>query len=86
MCLTILLSAGQWFMQQWDLMKMKHSHLLIHQQKVALATAQSAELPNTMHGVGELEAARQVYLAAETNGRIATIHFASGQTVTRDKS
>ena len=50
--------------------------------KVALATAQSAELPNTMHGVGELEAARQVYLAAETNGRIATIHFASGQTVT----
>ena len=69
-------------MQQWDLMKMKHSHFNIHQQSGINATAQSAGITNTMHGVGELEAARQVYLAAETNGRIATIHFASGQTVT----
>lgn len=49
--------------------------------KVALATVQSSKLPNNMQGVGELEAARQVYLAAETNGRIAVINFESGQTV-----
>lgn len=49
--------------------------------KVALATVQSSKLPNNMQGVGELEAARQVYLAAETNGRIATINFESGQVV-----
>lgn len=49
--------------------------------KVALATVQSSKLPNTMQGVGELEAAQQIYLAAETNGRIATINFESGQIV-----
>lgn len=49
--------------------------------KVALATVQSSKLPNNMQGIGELEAARQIYLAAETNGRIAVINFESGQTV-----
>lgn len=49
--------------------------------KVALAIVQTSELPNNMQGVGELEAARQVYLAAETSGRIAMINFESGQIV-----
>ncbi|TBV06948.1 efflux RND transporter periplasmic adaptor subunit [Stutzerimonas kirkiae] len=51
--------------------------------KVALATAERAEAPRAFHGVGELEAARQVELASETAGRITRIAFASGQAVKR---
>ncbi|WP_406625328.1 efflux RND transporter periplasmic adaptor subunit [Acidovorax sp. SDU_ACID1] len=49
--------------------------------KVALATVERAEAPRAFHGVGELEAAQQVELAAETAGRITRIAFASGQRV-----
>lgn len=49
--------------------------------KVALATVERSEAPRAFHGVGELEAARQVGLAAETAGRITRIAFVSGQQV-----
>lgn len=49
--------------------------------KVALAPVEHAQAPRAFHGVGELEAARQVELAAETAGRITRIAFTSGQRV-----
>lgn len=49
--------------------------------KVALATVVQVEAPRQTFAVGELEAARQVQVAAETSGRITRIAFASGQRV-----
>ncbi|CDG19234.1 conserved protein of unknown function [Xenorhabdus doucetiae] len=48
---------------------------------VALAEVKERHIPRILHGVGELEAARQVHVAAETGGRITHIAFASGQYV-----
>jgi multidrug efflux system membrane fusion protein len=49
--------------------------------KVALAPVEREQAPRTFHGVGELEAARQVELASETAGRVVRIAFTSGQQV-----
>ncbi|CAM4361710.1 efflux RND transporter periplasmic adaptor subunit [Kerstersia similis] len=49
--------------------------------KVALAPVERTVAPRALHGVGALEAARQVALAAETPGRVTRIAFESGQTV-----
>ncbi|CDG80842.1 efflux RND transporter periplasmic adaptor subunit [Janthinobacterium agaricidamnosum] len=49
--------------------------------KVALATVQRGSMASAYSGVGELEAARQVQLAAEVAGRVTRIHFESGQQV-----
>jgi multidrug efflux system membrane fusion protein len=49
--------------------------------KVALAPVLAATQQRFFTGVGELEAARQVQVAAETGGRITAIRFASGQQV-----
>jgi multidrug efflux system membrane fusion protein len=49
--------------------------------KVALAAVEHADAPRAFHGVGELEAARQVELAAEVAGRITRIAFSSGQRI-----
>lgn len=49
--------------------------------KVALATVTHAEAPRQAFAAGELEAARQVQVAAETSGRIQSIAFDSGQSV-----
>lgn len=49
--------------------------------KVALATAQRTAVPQVFSGVGELESARQVQVAAEVGGRITRIAFVSGQAV-----
>lgn len=49
--------------------------------KVALAPVTLANAPRTFYGVGELEAGSQVFVAAETNGRITKINFESGQQV-----
>lgn len=49
--------------------------------KVALATAQRGTVAHVFSGIGELEAARQLQLAAEVGGRITRIAFESGQTV-----
>lgn len=49
--------------------------------KVALAPVILANAPRTFYGVGELEAGSQVFVAAETNGRITKINFESGQQV-----
>ncbi|WP_426578054.1 efflux RND transporter periplasmic adaptor subunit [Xenorhabdus stockiae] len=49
--------------------------------KVALAEVKEIHLPRTLHGVGELEADKQVYLAVETSGKVADITFESGQYV-----
>lgn len=49
--------------------------------KVALAPVERLAAPRALHGVGALEAARQVELAAETPGRVTRIAFESGQTV-----
>ncbi|MCD5963435.1 efflux RND transporter periplasmic adaptor subunit [Stenotrophomonas maltophilia] len=49
--------------------------------KVALAPVERARAPRTFHGVGELEAARQVDLASEAAGRVVRIAFTSGQRV-----
>ncbi len=46
---------------------------------VALAAVKESHIPSVIHGVGELEAARQVHVAAETAGRITQIAFESGQ-------
>ncbi|CDG19730.1 conserved protein of unknown function [Xenorhabdus poinarii G6] len=48
---------------------------------VALAAVKESHIPSIIHGVGELEAARQVHVAAETAGRITHIEFESGQYV-----
>ena len=49
--------------------------------KVALATVLAVTQARYFTGVGDLEAARQVQVAAETGGRITAIRFASGQQV-----
>ncbi len=49
--------------------------------KVALAPALREQTARSYAGVGELEAASQVEVAAETSGRITRILFESGQTV-----
>lgn len=49
--------------------------------KVALATVMRAEAPREVFAAGELEAAYQVLVAAETPGRITQIAFKSGQAV-----
>lgn len=49
--------------------------------KVALAPALREQAARSYAGVGELEAASQVEVAAETSGRITRILFESGQTV-----
>ena len=49
--------------------------------KVALATVQRETLAQVFSGVGELESARQVQVAAEVGGRVTKIAFASGQAV-----
>jgi len=48
---------------------------------VALAKVQQVNAPRALHAVGELEAVRQVQLAAEVAGRINRINFVSGETV-----
>ena len=49
--------------------------------KVALAPVLASTQARFFTGVGELEAARQVQVAAETGGRVTAIRFASGQQV-----
>ena len=49
--------------------------------KVALAYVERSIVPRTFSGVGELEAIRQVQVAAESGGRVIRIAFDSGQTV-----
>lgn len=49
--------------------------------KVALATVQRSNAVNVISGIGELEAARQVQVAAEIEGRVAKVAFKSGQLV-----
>lgn len=49
--------------------------------KVALATVQRSNVPRFISGIGELEAARQVQVAAEVGGRATKILFESGQSV-----
>lgn len=49
--------------------------------RVALARAETRSAPRAFFGVGELEAARQVRVSAETAGRVISIDFASGQQV-----
>ncbi|WP_447918323.1 efflux RND transporter periplasmic adaptor subunit [Achromobacter aegrifaciens] len=49
--------------------------------KVAVATARQADFPVTLSGIGSLEAARQVQVAAEVDGRVDRILFASGAQV-----
>lgn len=49
--------------------------------KVALVPVLAGAAQRFFTGVGELEAARQVQVAAETGGRVTQIHFASGQQV-----
>ncbi|AFK55357.1 efflux RND transporter periplasmic adaptor subunit [Tistrella mobilis] len=49
--------------------------------KVALATAERVTVPRRFQGVGEVEAIRQVLVAAETSGRITGIDVTSGEAV-----
>ena len=49
--------------------------------KVALAPVTRTDLARTFAGVGELEALRQVQVAAEVSGRVSAISFVSGQAV-----
>lgn len=49
--------------------------------KVALAPVQRSIVPHVFSGIGELEAARQVQVAAEVGGRVTRITFESGQAV-----
>ncbi|MBV6288793.1 efflux RND transporter periplasmic adaptor subunit [Pseudomonas aegrilactucae] len=49
--------------------------------QVALATVTQLEAPRQVFAAGELEASRQVQVAAETSGRIQTIAFDSGQSI-----
>lgn len=51
--------------------------------KVALAGVERVEAASAFHGVGELEAVRQVELASETAGRVARMAFVSGQRVAK---
>jgi len=49
--------------------------------QVALAPVEHVQAPRALYGAGELEAARQVQLAAEVSGRITELAFSSGQQV-----
>jgi len=49
--------------------------------QVALAPVERVQAPRALYGAGELEAARQVQLAAEVSGRITELAFSSGQRV-----
>jgi len=49
--------------------------------QVALAPVEYVQAPRALYGAGELEAARQVQLAAEVSGRITELAFSSGQQV-----
>ena len=49
--------------------------------KVAVATVESREAPRSLTAVGELEAVRQIQVAAEASGRVEKIYFQSGQYV-----
>jgi len=49
--------------------------------QVALAPVERVRVPRALHGAGELEATRQVQLAAEVSGRITELAFSSGQQV-----
>lgn len=49
--------------------------------QVALAQAERIAAPRALHGVGALEAARQVSLGTEVSGRVTRIAFESGQAV-----
>jgi len=49
--------------------------------KVALAPVTRTNIAQAFAGVGELEAIRQVQVAAEVSGRVSTIAFVSGQAV-----
>ncbi|WP_423455933.1 efflux RND transporter periplasmic adaptor subunit [Ottowia sp. VDI28] len=51
--------------------------------KVALAVVERTDAERAFHGVGELEAIRQVELASETAGRVTRIAFVSGQRVAK---
>lgn len=53
--------------------------------RVALARVETRSAPRAFFSVGELEAARQVRVAAETAGRVTSIDFASGQQVEQDQ-
>jgi len=48
---------------------------------VELATVVHTHAPRALHAVGDLEAVRQVSVAAEVAGRINHINFVSGQPV-----
>jgi|GEM_PF-175290 len=49
--------------------------------QVALAPVECVRVPRALYGAGELEATRQVQLAAEVSGRITELAFSSGQQV-----
>lgn len=49
--------------------------------KVPLATVRRDTVPQVFAGIGELESARQVHVAAEGGGRVTRIAFMSGQAV-----
>lgn len=49
--------------------------------KVALASVTRSEVSRRVAGIGELEAVRQVQVAAESGGRVTRIAFESGQAV-----
>ncbi len=49
--------------------------------KVALAPVQRRTVPQVFSGIGELEAGRQVQVAAEVGGRVTRVAFESGLTV-----
>ncbi|QEM81182.1 efflux RND transporter periplasmic adaptor subunit [Halomonas binhaiensis] len=51
--------------------------------KVALAEVKRRTPPRAFFGIGELEAIRQVQVAAETSGRVSQLEFDSGQKVER---
>ncbi|MDX9685883.1 MAG: efflux RND transporter periplasmic adaptor subunit [Pseudomonas protegens] len=49
--------------------------------QVAVATATQADMPNTLAGIGELEATRQVMVTAESGGLVRSIAFQPGERV-----
>jgi len=49
--------------------------------QVALSPVERVRAPRALYGAGELEATRQVQLAAEVSGRITKLAFSSGQQV-----
>lgn len=49
--------------------------------KVAVAAAEQVDLPRELGGIGSLEAARQVMVPAEVDGRVVQILFQAGQAV-----